>query len=1053
MKDLREYREKIDAIAKMAEENKDANDIAEKIKELETQIEGMQADEQTRDDLIKEREQLLEALNELVVKNKERVTEKVPKTVREKAKNLASVFPWFFIISLASLIFGARAGFTATSRFVTPDWMTVLNSFTTGNVTLFIITIFCVFIIMANINIFGFGAGSDDNVKQNILHSIGEKQGSVINKESFAEEMIGGLPGNTFIDSKKDIPADDPLRYAKFIAETSYGLAQRALDDPTKLAFEIFDGRTISNTKNTHIVIGAYISGVRVGVTHSITGAIAGADVIVNNHSTFTVPIPQPVSDKMKELYGIQKGADLSVKIVVLDVGKTAPKLKQKLIDDMSNRLSSIKITPPKAYKGFSTMKHVFVKGYAAYYNANEDTDVALAMVNIIPKEARISGDAALANNAIEDAVKQFEEAITEVKESIVVDKKNRSPIEKETLEIIERIAGEVVKETRKPFEAGKKKSRVSPAVLFHREIGAAVGEKTAELKETSLRSTRKTSHFTGVIGLLKIVDAAVTEKILKEKISAADVQNEVNKLAAVLARVQRDEVKRIEEKGGEEARTLVPVVKQHLEEIYQKTVKRIERGAIPAIIALVDEADNVDVAIGKLERALENPDYSHLTPILQDMQKTLELAQEKKKLLERCAYYLQALRDGRLVFSKGNELVEANAADDISAASKELILDKVSAIKEGEKQVLFLEGVLLSSELETLISKLNLAAIVTTEAGPTTHWVIFAKDYGIPVFLLRRGKEASGTGLSMNEIMKKVEIGDLVLLNSPGKILEAAPEAETIRTFGEKALQYYAFMKYFRFQAKKPAHINEHVAGTAPGEVMKVQVNVEREIPLKKAINLGALDGVGLVRTEFWVQARHDFIVDFLKAPMLSEESMIGEAKLRKYLYDNEKTLLDAAKEQALTYRVIEAAGDKPIAGMTPRRLGMDYYRLEEGLHLLLVQLETLFELAIRENAYDRIRILFPQVQTKKDMGEMLEVARVAKNNVLEKMKNVEGIEDIKQKLEHIEIGAMIESVTAMENTKEIARLADFVSIGSNDLVASLFQEEGRSIREDINK
>lgn len=175
--------------------------------------------------------------------------------------------------------------------------------------------------------------------------------------------------------------------------------------------------------------------------------------------------------------------------------------------------------------------------------------------------------------------------------------------------------------------------------------------------------------------------------------------------------------------------------------------------------------------------------------------------------------------------------------------------------------------------------------------------------------------------------------------------------------------------------------------AVTRDGRRVRVLVNAATVPELEAGLAAGA-DGVGLLRTE----------LGFLAAPDWPDE-----AAHRRLL----RPLLARLAGRTATVRVLDFGGDKlpPFLAGSSRR----------GLALLLTAPEALaaqLRAIAAEGAGTDLRVLLP---------------------IAERAADVEAVRALLPA--GVAIGAMVESVAAVEEAGELAAAADFLSIGTNDL------------------
>ncbi len=184
--------------------------------------------------------------------------------------------------------------------------------------------------------------------------------------------------------------------------------------------------------------------------------------------------------------------------------------------------------------------------------------------------------------------------------------------------------------------------------------------------------------------------------------------------------------------------------------------------------------------------------------------------------------------------------------------------------------------------------------------------------------------------------------------------------------------------------------------------------------------------NGVGLFRSEMLFMTSKD-------AP--SED----------YQFEIYKDALINAKGQRVVIRTMDVGFDKPAMFLqNENRDGkLDNLRgVAVSLYfpgLFRTQLRAL----LRASVYGKLCILFPMILDEHQAEEILKTVEYVK-------KELEN-EDVKYDI-NVNLGAMLETASSIENCKKIARGFDFVSIGTNDLSQDLYRcERGSNALEDM--
>jgi len=286
-----------------------------------------------------------------------------------------------------------------------------------------------------------------------------------------------------------------------------------------------------------------------------------------------------------------------------------------------------------------------------------------------------------------------------------------------------------------------------------------------------------------------------------------------------------------------------------------------------------------------------------------------------------------------------------------------------------------------------------RLRAIVLEEGGSTAHVAIVAKSLGMVA-----------VGQAEN-IVALAEAGDDIIVDGPAGTVYLRPTAEVEQTYVDKV----------RVSAKRRAHyleLRDRPAITRDGVDITLYHNSGLVADLPMLNDTGAA-GVGLFRTEL------QFMIAS-KLPRLSEQvelysEAIRLAAGRPIVF----RLLDVGGDKVIPYLRAEAE-ENPAMGFRSLRLALD----RPGL--LRIQIRALLQAA---NG-GPMKILVPMVT---DAWEFRQT-RLVVNRELERLSH-EG----RPLPSRLELGAMIEVPSLLWELDQVLPEADFVSIGSNDLVMFL--------------
>ena len=290
--------------------------------------------------------------------------------------------------------------------------------------------------------------------------------------------------------------------------------------------------------------------------------------------------------------------------------------------------------------------------------------------------------------------------------------------------------------------------------------------------------------------------------------------------------------------------------------------------------------------------------------------------------------------------------------------------------------------------------SRERLVGLVLEEAASTSHVAIVARSMGLPLIGSVEGITDSARG------------GDSIVIDGETGEMHLRPASEIVAAFEVK--------RSLREQVQaRFAALRDLPAVTKDGVPIKLMMNAGLKLDMPHLEASGA-DGIGLFRTEL--------------------QFMIGETMPR--LADQVqfyREILDAAGDKPVVFRTLDLGGDKvlpyarwereanPALGWRAIRIALDRPAL------LRYQVRALL-MAAQGRA---LRILLPMVSNVDEFNR----ARALVDREIERARLL-GIERPRQVL----VGAMLEVPALAFMLPQLMRSADFVSIGSNDLLSFVF-------------
>ncbi|UUM25414.1 phosphoenolpyruvate--protein phosphotransferase [Mycoplasmopsis agalactiae] len=320
------------------------------------------------------------------------------------------------------------------------------------------------------------------------------------------------------------------------------------------------------------------------------------------------------------------------------------------------------------------------------------------------------------------------------------------------------------------------------------------------------------------------------------------------------------------------------------------------------------------------------------------------------------------------------------------------------NGIKEPNLNAIDSEVIIVAKDLSpsqtVQLDKKYVKGFVTNIGGTTSHTAIMARSMNIPSVV--------GT----ENVLENVNNDDLIALNGSSGAAIINPSEAELSEYQKLLDEYNTYLVEIKSLIGKPSI-------TKDNHKVEIAANIGGIKDVNSVLENDA-EAVGLFRTEFLY--------------MDNDHWPTEEEQFEAY-----KAVAEAMQGKKVIIRTLDIGGDKtlqyfkfpeemnPFLGYRAIRLCLDSKHKE----VFMAQLRAI----IRTSEFGKVAIMFPMITC---VDEFIE----AKKIYLEAYEQVKLENNKIAKADEIEVGLMMETPAAAVLSDQFCKYADFVSIGTNDLI-----------------